>query len=274
MQHGANSMNKRGAILDIVLHPLFVLVIGVGIVLPTLLGAINNIGDSVVYETKFFSADIALNLESLFAVSKDVNVQFTYPFPPQFSVGLHPQRITVYADEGRDFFFTGDSFYTYEEKVIPRDIGGMLFYKIGNTVGIEGKHTNPSPNLNIPYCENTPRQKSRMTFDHRAVLGRQPATFVTGGARIDAQLRPGAPLIKLYINSDAEELACVLSQQLAAKLGTPTTIIPVNTGLLASTDPRSMLALPQSIFIEVHGLPDTAATRSSFLQAVKEGVNV
>jgi len=267
-------MNKRGAILDIVLHPLFVLVIGVGIVLPTLLGAINEIGDSVVYETKFFSADIALNFESLMAVSKDVNVQFTYFFPPQFGVGLYPQKITIFADDERDFFFTGDSAYTYEENIIPRDIGGLLFYKLGNTVGIVGKHTNPSPNLNIPYCEITSHQKIRATIEHRAVLGRQPATFVTGDAHIDAQLQPdGAPLIKLYIDSDSEELACVLSQELAAKLGAPTTIIPLNTGLLASTDPRSMLALPQSIFIEVHGLPDTAATRSPFLQAIKQGVN-
>jgi len=268
-------MNKRASVMDLVLQPLFVTIVALGIVLLMILSSIYDIQSSTAYEKKFYSADIALLIDSLFALPKDTNLEMEYIFPADFGMTAEHNTVTILPDEGQNFHFTDDSLYNLVTTSFQpsKSATQLLFYKAGNTVGVDNRKTF-SPNLDSQYCEYAEPRKLKAIVDYRATIGPTPTLVVTGEALLSARLNPGGETIaKIYINplSESEQIACLLSREII-EIGINTAIIPVNTQLLAADDPRNMLkgATP-ALFVDIYGTPD--ASKAKILQAIKKGVS-
>ncbi len=273
MQYGAPRMNKRANILDLVLQPLFVTIVALGMVLLMILSSIHDIQSSTAYEKRFYAADAALLIDSLFALPKDANVETKYILP-DFGLKAEHNTVTILPDERQNFYFTGDSLYSFRAAEFPEKTGTLLFYKTGNTVGIEKSSFNP--NFNMPYCEPV-EGKLKATVDYRATIGNIPALIIAGDALASIRLNSGGEqIVKIYVNSvkESEQIACYLSREFSDTFGTNTAVIPVNTQLLAVDDPRIMLkGTTPAFFIDIYGIPDDATSKAKIMQAVKKGVS-
>lgn len=276
MQHGAYRMNKRANVMDLVLQPLFVTIVALGIVLLILLSSINDIKSSTTYEKKFYSADMALLIESMFALPKDINAEMKYSFPAEFGMTVENNAVKILPEEAKLFYFTEDPLYRLQTiSLQPSKIATtLLFYKAGNNVGIDNR-ASFSPNPNSQYCEY-PAPSLKLTVDYRATISDKPTLIVTGDALLSARLNTsGEAIAKIYISpvKGSEQIACIISQEIINNIGINTAIIPVNTQLLSADDARIMLqgAAP-ALYIDIHGIPEDASSKSKILQAVRKGV--
>ena len=268
-------MNKRGTVLEFVLHPLFMVVVAVMVLLSGY-AAINKIGSSLVYKEKYYSANNGLLIPSLFAVRKDVNVAVNSYLPPEFGINVSKNKVTIFSqnDEGRSFYFEEDPLYDLNHiAFLPSVDNALIYYKSGNVIGLD-KVKNIKLNFNAKYCEqiSLPKLKAEV---HNIVIERNPVSVVTGDASVTAMVFPaGIPMVKLYINSmkESEQLACLISQSLADKFNVPVSIIPVNTKLLAPDDVLLILdSNVPSLFIEAR-ISDNTAAKAQLWRGIREGV--
>ncbi len=268
-------MNKRGTVVEFVLHPLFMVVVAVMVLLSGYAN-INAIGSSPVYREKYYSANNALLISSLFALRKDVNVAVDSYLPPEFGIDISPNSVTVFSqnDEGRSFFFEEDPLYALNHVAFrPSADNTFIYYKSGNFIGLDQAKT-ALLNFNAKYCEqlSLPKLKAEV---HNVVIERNPVAVVSGDATVTAHIFPaGLPMVKLYINpmKESEQLACLISQSLAGKFNVPVSIIPVNTKLLAPDDLLIILASNSpALFIEAR-ISDNTAAKAQLWRSIREGV--
>lgn len=268
-------MNKRGTVLEFVLHPVFMVVVAVMVLLSGYAN-INAIGSSLVYKEKYYAANNALLITSLFALRKDVNVAVYSYLPPEFGIDVSKNQVTVFSkdDEGRTFYFEEDPLYDLNHIAFrPAIDNSFIYYKSGNFVGLDQSKTSKL-NFNAKYCEqlSLPKLKAEV---HNIVIEQNPVTVVSGDASVTAHIFPaGLPMVKLYINPmrESEQLACLISQSLASKFNIPVAIIPVNTKLLAPDDPLiSLGSISPALFIEAR-ISDNTAAKAQLWRGIRDGV--
>ncbi len=269
-------MNKRGTVLELALHPAFMFVVAV-LVLLSGYAAIKDFGSSLVYKEKYYSANNALLITSLFALRKDVNLAVDSYLPPEFGIDVSRNMVTVFSkdDEGRAFYFEEDPLYDLNHIAFrPAENNSLIYYKSGNVVGVDKAKT-IELNFNAKYCEpmSFPKLKAEV---HNVAIERNPVTVVSGDVVVNAMIFPaGLPMVKLYINprNESKQLACLISQSLADKFKIAVSIIPVNTKLLSPDDPLMLLdSQSPALFIEAR-ISDTAAARAQLWRGIREGVN-
>src|SRR3989344_3989237 len=101
--------NKKANIADIVLTPLFITGIALGIVLLIILRSVYSIGSSDDFEKRFYAADAALLVDSMYSVRPDVAL--TVDHNPKFQGTISQNKVTVFKknkEDGKFFYFTED----------------------------------------------------------------------------------------------------------------------------------------------------------------------
>ncbi|RLE45294.1 hypothetical protein DRJ22_04720 [Candidatus Woesearchaeota archaeon] len=98
-------MNKKGGILDLVLHPVFVTVVVLGLVFFSVMHAITNIGESKEFDKKRLAADISLLIESFQSVPRELNLFINYDFPSDFNLDIKVNKVKVSNGDSQIFFF-------------------------------------------------------------------------------------------------------------------------------------------------------------------------
>lgn len=258
--------------MDIMLTPTFVIIIAIGIVLISLLGAVYKIGQAEDYTTRFYAMDIALLLDSLQAVPKGINLELEYVLPPQHGLDIEPTKVTITSSVKKSFYFTEDSYYTAPRVTYPatNESKTYTFYRAGNDIGIM---TEGTPNLYNYYCEPTDYHFSIQQT--QAIIKDEPEQLITGGVILTAHQEPGQDLAKIYINGNpaSQHIACTIAKQLSTLYTMPVSIIPVNPAFLPKDDTLSTLnTLKPALHVAIQGLPTSTQTRSTITHAINQGV--
>ncbi len=149
--------SKKGAVIDILMHPAFITFVAV-LVLLYLLWFVNGLGSDLTFEKKYLATDIALTMDSLLA-SRDNVVLYYLPqrkeFNPKFNYDFKKNRITVYQESKPEssagkYFFTSDPSIKLKEITLSFKPPFVLprFAKIGNKILVDDVH-DPKHNINI-----------------------------------------------------------------------------------------------------------------------------
>ena len=263
--------SRKGSTEDLVLPPLFVIGIALGIVLLVLLHAIYSIGSSDEFEKRFVATDLALLIDSLYAVRPDVTLTIQYP-PVHYQGIISANTVTVFSknkDDGKAFFFTEDPAYRFQygswlsEKPI-------TLYKTGNDLGV-GELSRLKP-----YC--TPSTKTFGLAISEEALRQSTLNWAekSGKPAIMGTITPGRPSLKLFVNQnkDSELIACRIAQTLFEKMNDLTTfaIIPFSTAFLHDDAQKTIAASPDiGIFIELTTQKPNA--KSDIYTALQRGIN-
>jgi len=208
--------NKRGNVVDLMTHPTFVILVALGLVGIAIIQATTEVGSDTTYEQKYYSADAALLMDSLYAVRKDVNLQYTYLLPSNLGLKIENFKATAYTDlkpKGNSFYFTMDTNY---EPIIPITIPigkTPIFYKNGKKIGITDKKINYEQNIiceeNLPAIQTSLIEKSKFKTEQK--------TNMTGPSPlIIAEITKGPSQLIIYTNNKgyANNLACHFSKKL------------------------------------------------------------
>lgn len=207
-------LNKKGKIVDVMLHPVFVLVVALGVVGLILINTTTEIGSDTTYEQKYYSADAALIIDSLFALRRDVNLQYTYLLPQNLGLKIEDYKATVYTDlkpEGNSFYFTMDSNY---QPIIPTKIPPgktPILYKNDKKIGITDKKINYEQNI---ICdEELPKIKTDFQVT-KEKIGQIPTKILGAEPTIYASVKKGSPQLVIYTNNKGYSniLACKIAQ--------------------------------------------------------------
>jgi len=132
--------------MDLVLTPAFITVVALGFVGLTILNAAYSVTSSLEYDEKFYSADNGLTIAALYASPKDVNFYTTYDLPVYFGMNVTSHKVTIFGDDGsyQTFFFEESPLYKMKYKDFALEIDKFIYYKSGNTLGVESKKRNPN----------------------------------------------------------------------------------------------------------------------------------
>lgn len=253
--------NKKGEAEEMVMPPMFEIIAAVAIVGLIFLGAIYKIGNSTEYEKKFHATDIALLIDSVYAVRQDVNFAVNYPLPVQFGADIGEKKVNVYDDkkeEGEVFWFNEDKAYDKIQGDFStgRKKKEIRFFRNGNTIGVTEPDRSFSPAM--PYCEDVKIKGEIHEFINKNIqqLGEKATELTSGDITVKARLKEGKPKVIIYTNRNPEssQIACRIAQKLFGKLefeGYAT--IPLNPKMLADEDERKQTAESSglALFVEL-----------------------
>lgn len=167
--------SKRGAVADLLIHPVFVIFVAFSVLL-YLLWFAHGIGSAQTFEKKFLATDIALTIDSLLA-AKDNIILYYLPqgkdFTPKFNYSFDKNQViifegkTIEKNAGR-YYFTSDPSITMKKTslmfkepfVLPR------FALLGNELLIDDSH-DPKNKLNMFLLECPSKKLSfkKVTLD-------------------------------------------------------------------------------------------------------------
>ncbi len=254
----------KKAIVDIPLVPLFTLVLVIGLVLPAVIRATTEVGTPMDLAKQYYSADLALLIDSIYAVRPDVNLHYVYLTRKELSHDIQHSKVTIYEEtpeDGRTFLYTQDVNVRQNTLSLSKGTTSVHFYKTRDALTIGAMK---QFNLAKPTCapaKQTVKAKLN-TLDDLS----KAAIIATGDATITARIRTGIPTAKFYIsNNDHAGTACAILHNIFVT--TPLTgsvIIPVEDwNSYSTTNPLYEVALGQTnIHIELT-IPDTySATRA------------
>jgi len=208
---------KRGDI-ELMIQPLFVIIVALGVVGLTILNATTKIGSDTTYEQKYYSADAALLIDSLYAARKDVNLYYTYPVLTDIGFKIEPNTVTAYTKKdpkGNKFYYTQDT--KYVNKYGNFEPGKqVIFYRVGNEIGAKEKiseipKSEPIINCeeNLPLINANLADRTQLKTGQIAKLsGPEPLVFV--------EIKKGPSQLIIYTNNIgySNNLACHLSKKL------------------------------------------------------------
>lgn len=250
----------KGIATATILETLFVIGLAV-MFIASVLGAIGNLGTPDGYDTKWYATDIALLIDALHAVPKDVSVFLAYAMKPDFTAAIKNNMVAVAYKNGAPskFYYTKDTTYVIQDSTTSNTI---YFQKNGNSI--------TTPASQAPFQRYCPQQKyAPLTAEFRQeAIAETPGKLVaykTGDSLISARTSAGTG-ITIYTSPTAEsqQLACLIARELDKH--TTVSIVPVNNKLYAMKDPRKLAGI--GILIDVHQTIDAGIIR----QAANTGV--
>lgn len=275
------SRNRKGAVVDIVLNPLFVTAVALVVIGGFILRNAYTMGEATELQKAIYATDVAFNLDSLYSVRKDVNFFVEYPVLAKFGIKIGPKLVTVYEtkpEDGKIFWFNEDRGYdfVYGEFKPKRKTPAIRFFKEGNKLGVLKR---ARINFATPMCEERLHTKRTAVADYTvlASLGQQPVDIVTGEVLITADASQGIPSLTIYVNSNPEsaQMACEIAQELFKTLPLKEyAIMPLNPELLGKDDTRLTVAQSKDLSAYVYiTLPQIDSTeKGAISQAVSTGV--
>jgi N-acetylmuramoyl-L-alanine amidase len=150
--------SKKGAVVDIIMHPTFVTFVAV-LVLFYLLWFIYGLGSDFTFEKKFLATDMALTFDSLFA-AKDNVVLYYLPqrtdFVPRFNYSFEKNKITVFSSSRAEsgagvYYFISDPEIDFEPTTLVFSPPFVLprFSLLGNTFKIDDAHAADKKPINL-----------------------------------------------------------------------------------------------------------------------------
>lgn len=243
------------------LHPLFVTVVALGLVLATMLTNIYSLRDSTLLAQRTLVTDVALTLDSLGALPRDANLNIEYHLPYNFTIDAKREEsiVRVYSEKPKDgetFIYTEDPQYRYQFTKLTGP-ATITLYKNGNTIGMTDKNI-----IFKRYCEPLDFRITLAKADlpqGNTALGTTYSTLAAvhvpepSDATIILVPKQEASSLKAYVNNDkAARIACHLLNNILSKVPYQQHgIIPVNPALLPPDHPRKALATEQpTILIE------------------------
>ncbi|PIN75265.1 hypothetical protein COV18_03685 [Candidatus Woesearchaeota archaeon CG10_big_fil_rev_8_21_14_0_10_37_12] len=230
---------------EMITSPLIMIALGV-FVLVIVLVQVNKLGSSTDYQENFYARDLALHLDSIYAVRKDVNLATTYELPTQFNTLFNSGEIKLYQDSpltGKTFWYNQD--YQYKPlnnlNIAGRTREYLHFARQGNKISISADKPKLSNN---PYCEpdnkkfNLETIRSQTAFDNIE----EGTELVTGDLTVYVKLTQGEPELTVYTSQHTNTImiACTITQKLYGTLPkiTEHVILPVNKKYLSADDIR------------------------------------
>lgn len=249
--------DKRGDI-ELMIHPLFKIIVAVGIVGLTILSAVTKIGSDTTYQQKYYSADAALLIDSLYAVRKDVNLHYIYSPPKDIGLKIEPHTVTAYTKKdpkGNKFYYTQDTKYinTYGNFEPGKP---LIFYRVGNEIGVKEK-TSEIPNKEpVIICEENLPAINANLVDKSQLKTEQAVKLAGPSPLIIAEIKKGPSQLIIYTNNKeyANNLACQFSKKLRENGITfeGYAIVPI-TSILAFNDATKELTSSESpaIYIQL-----------------------
>jgi|GEM_PF-6692794 len=248
---------KRGNVIDLMTSPLFITIVALGLVGLTIFSAITQIGSSTTFEQKSYSADAALLIDSLYAVRKDVNLNYIYLTPENIGFQITPNTIIAYTNktpEGNKFYYTQDYFYsnTYGNFAPGKP---LIFFKIGNKIGATDTISKVPDNLPVISCDSElPKFEGilagieKIGPTSQQIFGQTPLVY--------AQITQGPSELIIYTNNKkyANALACAIAKSIRNKEINfeGYSIIPI-TPLLAFDDTTKIITSTQepAVFVKL-----------------------
>lgn len=237
---------RRGNVVDIVLHPLFVTVVAIGIVMVIVFGKIYLLGSSQEFERQYAATDLGLLIDSLYAVRPDVNFYISDALPKGIGFKLDKNLVTVYssspedAEDAKSFWFTEDPVYKLSYGNFPPQKSNILitrFVRFGHNLVPLAKGA-VLPDMAVPYCEKVPEMSLALarTYD----FSNQPTTLVSGDALMKVVVSNGEKNIaKVFVNQNplSAQMACKLLEKMVPELGLEGfAIVPVNPIFVSPED--------------------------------------
>ena len=130
----SKSLNKKGNLLEIVIPPLFQILLPVILVMLPLLAYTNSLSDNKTFEKEFLAKEIALTITSLASLNGDAELR--YLSEPGFTAVLQADRVRIVRE--RDPLASTAAFHTPGQiQVLPAEIplgDPAFFIKRGNTI--------------------------------------------------------------------------------------------------------------------------------------------
>lgn len=209
---------KKGNVVDLMTSPLFITIVALGIVGLTILNATTKIGSDTTYEQKYYSADTALLMDSLYAVRKDVNLHYIYSAPKDIGFKFQPNAVTAYTKKdpkGNKFYFTQDNKYNF----VPGNFEPgkpLIFYRMNDEIGVKDSANSLPKNWPVIICEeNLPAIQTSLI--EKSKFKTEQKTNMTGPSPlIIAEITKGSSQLIIYTNNKgyANNLACHFSKKL------------------------------------------------------------
>lgn len=209
---------KKGNVVDLMTSPLFITIVALGIVGLTILNATTKIGADTTYEQKYYSADAALLIDSLYSVRKDANLHYIYLTPENIGFKIEPHTVTAYtkdAPEGNKFYYTQDTKYVNEYRNFAPGIS-PIFYRIGNQIGVKEKISDIPKNEPVIICEEDLPAINANLVDRTQLKTEQIVKLAGPTPLIFTEIKKGPSQLIIYTNSKeyANNLACHFSKKL------------------------------------------------------------
>lgn len=200
------------------LFPLFLTVLALGVVGLSIFNALIQIGSDTTYEQKYYSADVALLMDSLYAVRNDVNLHYIYLTPENIGFKIEPHTVTAYTKEtpeGNKFYYTQDNKYVNNYgNFVPGT--PLIFYRVGDQIGVKEKISDMPKNEPVIICEeNLPIINVNLV--DRTQLKTEQVVQLTGPTPLTfAEIKKGPSQLIIYTNNKeyANNLACHFSKKL------------------------------------------------------------
>jgi hypothetical protein len=209
---------KKGNVIDLMTSPLFITIVALGIVGLTILNATTKIGSDTTYEQKYYSADAALLIDSLYSVRKDANLHYIYLTPENIGFKIEPHTVTAYTKKdpkGNKFYYTQDTKYVN----VPANFDpgkSLIFYRVGNEIGAKEKISEIPKNEPVIICEeNLPLINANLA-DKTQLKTEQIVKLAGPTPLILSEIKKGPSQLIIYTNNKeyANNLACHFSKTL------------------------------------------------------------
>ena len=231
-------MNKRGNILDLLLHPLFEAGVA-GLVLIAILVALNAAFDDDVYAARFHSANVALLLEAVQSVPRELNFHIFYPVEG-WNISIQPFEVHatgVDVDESFPFSMNPDfTVGSYE--------GGdfLAISRSGRSLSISDYSTFEFEDS--VYCPRTNASFNTVAIDSSSFSSRliDYGFFTTDDSPVAVGFMSVPDGVRIYMNEHASVLACYLMRSFVES-NEPSSInaVPINFNLLREGDARMFI---------------------------------
>jgi len=249
---------KKGNVVDLMTSPLFITIVALGIVGLTILNATTKIGSDTTYEQKYYSADAALLIDSIYSVRKDANLYYIYLTPENIGFKIEPHTVTAYtkdASEGNKFYYTQDNKYVNNYGNFEPGTS-LLFYRVENQIGMTDKISNIPKNEPVIICEEELPIINANLVDRTQLKTEQTIQLTGPTPLIFAEIKKGPAQLIIYTNNKeyANNLACHFSKKLRENriLFDGYSIVPI-TSILAFNDATKQITSTEapSIYIQL-----------------------
>lgn len=246
-------MNQKGTLLDIIGMPLFSIAV-LGLVFITTAAAIVSIGESTTYEKKFHSANIALFIDAIQALPRELTITAEYDLPG-FHADIQPYEVTIYEaakDDGLNFLYTINPFYGISPKRLSKTQLEQNNYRFiarkqGRTLSFHATQLEPQDGVYCPHVAATIENPRVLPspLGERLVLQSQKLSYAErpyedGDLYIGFMRTEG---IRIYTRNNPESisLGCKIMQAIITKHPFQSiNVIPTNPAILHPEDPRQI----------------------------------
>lgn len=247
-------MNSRGQVIELLAPILFAVIIAFGIVFPTVLYAINSATDEMAFQMDFHSKNIALLLESVQSVPRDLSLVLYY-YIPVLGLEVSPHEVTVIGEGPRSFPFNMDPGFELE-RYSHSASDFVSVFRHGDVLSFRPGRSDLQDGV---FCPDVSVDSVQFTS---SVLGERLARagFGTLGPPFSADAIIGFRAVDrgvlVFVNEDSKGIGCLfMKNYLALAPFSSINLVPVDPRYLPAGDPLRLLEEPGAIVIGLS--PDT-----------------